>query len=61
VSNERIAIVGVGLRYPDANSPERLWENVLAGRRALRRLPDERMNHDLAEPVVFAVLSGEEH
>jgi enediyne polyketide synthase len=44
VSNERIAIVGIGLRYPDATSPEELWENVLAGRRAFRRLPDERMN-----------------
>ncbi|MEV7039113.1 SDR family NAD(P)-dependent oxidoreductase [Amycolatopsis sp. NPDC051061] len=41
---ERVAIVGVGLCYPDANSPGELWENVLAGRRAFRRLPDERMN-----------------
>lgn len=40
----RIAIVGIGLCYPDANSPDELWENVLAGRRAFRRLPDERMN-----------------
>jgi enediyne polyketide synthase len=40
----RIAIVGIGLRYPDASSPDELWENVLAGRRAFRRLPDERMN-----------------
>jgi enediyne polyketide synthase len=44
VSNQRIAIVGIGLRYPDASSPDELWENVLAGRRAFRRLPDERMN-----------------
>ncbi|SFP09110.1 enediyne polyketide synthase [Amycolatopsis arida] len=44
MSSERIAIVGIGLRYPDANTPEELWENVLAGRRAFRRLPDERMN-----------------
>ena len=40
----RIAIVGIGLRYPDADSTTQLWENVLAGRRAFRRLPDERMN-----------------
>ncbi|MGH7608148.1 MAG: beta-ketoacyl synthase N-terminal-like domain-containing protein, partial [Gemmatimonadales bacterium] len=45
MSTERIAIVGIGLRYPDAASPQDLWENVLAGRRAFRRLPDERMNH----------------
>ncbi|MFJ5925620.1 type I polyketide synthase [Kitasatospora sp. NPDC092948] len=45
MSSQRIAIVGMGLRYPDANSPGELWENVLSGRRAFRRLPDERMNH----------------
>ncbi|MGW4528454.1 type I polyketide synthase [Amycolatopsis sp. NPDC004378] len=44
MSGERIAIVGIGLRYPDARSLDELWENVLAGRRAFRRLPDERMN-----------------
>ncbi|WP_414940382.1 SDR family NAD(P)-dependent oxidoreductase [Amycolatopsis sp. cmx-11-51] len=45
MSSTRIAIVGIGLCYPDAGSPRELWENVLAGRRAFRRLPDERMNH----------------
>ena len=44
MSTERIAIVGIGLRYPDADSTSDLWENILAGRRAFRRLPDERMN-----------------
>ncbi|WP_158883429.1 type I polyketide synthase [Amycolatopsis anabasis] len=44
MNGERIAIVGIGLRYPDAEDPHQLWENVLAGRRAFRRLPDERMN-----------------
>ncbi|MER7134400.1 beta-ketoacyl synthase N-terminal-like domain-containing protein, partial [Streptosporangium saharense] len=39
----RIAIVGMACRYPDAASPRELWENVLAGRRAFRRLPDVRM------------------
>jgi enediyne polyketide synthase len=38
----RIAVVGMACRYPDAGSPQELWENVLAGRRAFRRLPDER-------------------
>jgi enediyne polyketide synthase len=38
-----IAIVGMACRYPDADSPQQLWENVLAQRRAFRRLPDERM------------------
>ncbi|MGW0594449.1 type I polyketide synthase [Streptosporangium sp. NPDC002607] len=39
----RIAIVGMACRYPDASSPQELWENALAGRRAFRRLPDVRM------------------
>lgn len=39
-----IAIVGLACRYPDANSPRELWENVLAQRRAFRRLPDVRLN-----------------
>ncbi|HEY3867790.1 MAG TPA: type I polyketide synthase [Actinocrinis sp.] len=42
----RIAVVGIACRYPDADSPARLWENVLAGRRAFRRLPDERMRRE---------------
>jgi enediyne polyketide synthase len=41
-----IAIVGIACRYPDASSPDELWENVLAGRRAFRRIPDERMRLD---------------
>ncbi len=44
--SERIAVVGIACRYPDADSPNQLWENVLTGRRAFRRLPDERMNHE---------------
>ena len=41
--NQPIAIVGIACRYPDANSPAELWENILAGRRAFRRIPDERL------------------
>ncbi|HME00033.1 MAG TPA: SDR family NAD(P)-dependent oxidoreductase [Terriglobia bacterium] len=38
-----IAIVGMACRYPDAHSPIELWENVLAQRRAFRRIPPERL------------------
>ncbi|MBI1928317.1 acyltransferase domain-containing protein [Candidatus Poribacteria bacterium] len=38
-----IAIVGMACRYPDARSPAELWENVLAQRRAFRRMPRERL------------------
>ncbi|MCP3959076.1 MAG: SDR family NAD(P)-dependent oxidoreductase [bacterium] len=41
-----IAIVGIACQYPDARSPRELWENVLAQRRAFRRLPDERLRLD---------------
>jgi enediyne polyketide synthase len=44
--NEGIAIVGMGCRFPDARSPDELWENVLARRQAFRRLPDERLRLD---------------
>lgn len=41
--SERIAIVGIACRYPDADTIDEFWENILAGRRAFRTLPDERM------------------
>ncbi len=41
---EPIAIVGLACSYPDANSPAELFENVLAGRRAFRRIPEERLS-----------------
>ncbi|OKK14307.1 erythronolide synthase [Streptomyces sp. CB00455] len=67
----RIAIVGMACRYPDAATPGELWDNAVAGRRAFRRLPDERMrlddywDSDPATPDTFyarnaAVLEGYE-
>src|SRR5262249_22900817 len=44
--NNAIAVVGMACRYPDAISPIELWENVLAGRRAFRRIPAERLRID---------------
>src|SRR5204863_9164752 len=38
-----VAIVGMACVFPDARSPLELWENVLAQRRAFRRLPPERL------------------
>lgn len=42
--SQAIAIVGMACRYPDARSPDELWENALAQRRAFRRIPAERLN-----------------
>ncbi|HEV7990864.1 MAG TPA: SDR family NAD(P)-dependent oxidoreductase [Gemmatimonadaceae bacterium] len=41
-----IAVVGAACRFPDANSPRALWETALAGRRAFRRVPPERLRLD---------------
>ena len=41
--SDAIAVVGVACRYPDARTHVELWENVLAGRRAFRRMPAERL------------------
>jgi enediyne polyketide synthase len=38
-----IAIVGMACRYPDAPTPQRLWENVLTERAAFRRIPPVRL------------------
>src|ERR671935_161807 len=38
-----VAIIGMSCCYPDARSPGELWDNVLAGRRAFRRIPPERL------------------
>lgn len=43
---QAIAIVGMACHFPDARSPAELWENALAGRRAFRRIPTERLNLD---------------
>jgi enediyne polyketide synthase len=39
----RIAIVGMACRYPDADGPDQLWQNVLGQRRAFRRIPECRL------------------
>ena len=50
------AIVGMACRYPDADDLSQLWENVLAQRRAFRRIPSERLNLDdyLSEDLAAA-------
>ncbi|UXI69473.1 type I polyketide synthase [Tahibacter amnicola] len=42
-SSEKIAVVGIGCRYPGAESPRQLWENILSARREFRRMPDVRL------------------
>lgn len=38
-----LAVVGLACEYPEAPTPEELWDNVLARRQAFRRIPRERL------------------
>lgn len=38
----KIAVIGIGCRYPGAHSASEFFENVLAGRRGFREMPAER-------------------
>ena len=38
-----IALVGLACRFPEADSPVELWENVLSQRRSFRQLPPSRL------------------
>ncbi len=44
MASKPLAIVSMACRYPEAATPERLWRNVLRGRRAFRALPPERID-----------------
>jgi enediyne polyketide synthase len=39
-----IAVIGMGCRYPGADSPLQLWTNVLSRRRQFRRIPKCRFS-----------------
>jgi enediyne polyketide synthase len=38
-----IAVIGLACRFPEADSPDELWENALRQRRAFRQIPPERL------------------
>ncbi|WSQ10711.1 thioester reductase domain-containing protein [Streptomyces sp. NBC_01231] len=38
-----IAVVGVGLRYPDASTPQEFWRNIEQGSVAMRELTEEQL------------------
>ncbi len=39
---EPIAIIGIGCRFPEANSPEAFWQLLQKGQRAIQEIPAER-------------------
>jgi len=42
---EPIAVVGIGLRFPGADSPQTFWNVILQGRSGIREVPDGRWDH----------------
>lgn len=42
-STDPVVIVGMACRYPDADDPSQLWDNVLSRRRSFRPLPAQRL------------------
>jgi len=58
--SDDIVVSGIACRFPDANTPTELWDNVLAKRKAFRRIPEERLNiadydpnHSLYEDSIY--------
>ncbi len=45
-TRKKIAVVGLSCRYPDADNPLQLWENILSRRRAFRHIPEKRLNNN---------------
>lgn len=45
-NTNNIAVVGYACRYPEASSPDQLWENILSQRRAFRNMPVQRLSPD---------------
>ncbi|MBU2630188.1 MAG: acyltransferase domain-containing protein, partial [Proteobacteria bacterium] len=63
--NDEIAVVGIGCTLPDADDPDRLWENILSKKYSISQMPKSRFNHDLyydpdrnAEDKTYTTLAG---
>ena len=56
-----IAIVGMACRYPDANDPAALWETVLSGRRAFRRITACTIDECITQPRRDRRVPSSEH
>jgi acyl transferase domain-containing protein/acyl-CoA synthetase (AMP-forming)/AMP-acid ligase II/acyl carrier protein len=41
-SNEPVAIIGIGLRFPEANDVNEFWNNLISGKDSIRQIPDGR-------------------
>ena len=44
---DEIAVIGMGCIYPEADTPKKLWENILSKSYAISEMPTDRLNPDL--------------
>jgi malonyl CoA-acyl carrier protein transacylase len=63
--NDEIAVIGMACTLPDADSPEKLWENILAKKYSISKISDSRVNRELyydadksAEDKTYTLLAG---
>ena len=42
--NDEIAVIGMGCIYPDADSPEKFWENIVSKKYSIREMPAARLD-----------------
>jgi len=47
LSEERIAIVGMGALLPDANNVDSFWNNILSKKVSIKELPESILNPDI--------------
>jgi acyl transferase domain-containing protein/NADPH:quinone reductase-like Zn-dependent oxidoreductase/acyl carrier protein len=45
--NQPVAIIGIGCRFPGANSPEEFWQMLQGGVDAIKEMPKDRFDIDL--------------
>ncbi|MEV1011819.1 beta-ketoacyl synthase N-terminal-like domain-containing protein [Streptomyces sp. NPDC049881] len=64
ISSTDIAVVGVGVRYPDAATPQEFWRNIDRGALAMREMSPERLraagvtDDTLADPAFVRVATS---
>lgn len=46
-SGDAIAVIGIGCIFPDANSPEKYWKNIINRHCAIKEIPKDRWDVDL--------------
>ncbi|MCF8044651.1 MAG: acyltransferase domain-containing protein, partial [Desulfarculaceae bacterium] len=63
--HDEIAVVGMGCTLPDADTPESLWENIMARKYSIKEMPEDRLDRSLyfdpdknAEDKTYTILAG---